>query len=171
MAHRRAALGSLAFFVLAPGSTAGLVPWLLTHWSGSAPAWTRVTGAVLTAAGAALVAAAFVQFVVEGRGTPAPVAPTEELVVGGLYRWVRNPMYLAVATAIAGQAVMFASLAVGVWLIVFVLAVTAFVRSYEEPTLRRTHGASYAAYTAAVPRWLPRRHPWQPSGGPAGSEE
>jgi protein-S-isoprenylcysteine O-methyltransferase Ste14 len=164
MAHPRAALGSLAFFVLAPGTTAGLVPWLVTHWSGGAAAWARVAGGLMAAAGAALVAAAFVQFVVEGRGTPAPVAPTEELVVGGLYRWVRNPMYLGVAAAIAGQAVMFASLGVAAWLAAFVLAVTAFVLVYEEPTLRRTYGASYDAYTAAVPRWLPRWTPWRPPG-------
>ncbi|RNM16150.1 methyltransferase family protein [Nocardioides pocheonensis] len=162
MARRRAALGSLAFFVLAPGSTAVLVPWLVTRWNGGAPVWAQATGAVVTAAGAALVVATFVQFVVEGRGTPAPVAPTEELVVGGLYRWVRNPMYLGVAGAIAGQAVMFASVGVGAWLAAFLLAVTAFVRGYEEPTLRRTYGASYEAYTAAVPRWLPRRRPWHP---------
>ena len=160
MARRRAALGSLAFFVLAPGSTAVLVPWLVTRWRGGAPAWAQALGAVVTTAGAALVVATFVQFVIEGRGTPAPVAPTEELVVGGLYRWVRNPMYLGVAGAIAGQAVMFASVGVVVWLAAFVLAVTAFVRGYEEPTLRRTFGASYEAYAAAVPRWLPRRHPW-----------
>src|SRR5690349_16095058 len=109
MARRRAALGSLAFFVLAPGTTAVLVPWLVTRWTGGAPVWAEALGAVVTTAGTALVVATFVQFVVEGRGTPAPVAPTEELVVGGLYRWVRNPMYLGVAGAIAGQAVMFAS--------------------------------------------------------------
>lgn len=162
MARRQAALGSLAFFVLAPGSTAVLVPWLVTRWSGRAPASAQAAGAVVTAAGAALVVATFMQFVVEGRGTPAPVAPTEELVVGGLYRWVRNPKYLGVAGAIAGQAVVFSSVGVGAWLVAFLLAVTAFVRGYEEPTLRRTYGASYEAYVAAVPRWLPRRHPWRP---------
>src|SRR5690242_2503514 len=103
------ALGSLAFFVLAPGGTAVLVPWLITRWHSDAPPWAAVIGAVVVVAGSALVVAAFVQFVVGGRGTPAPVAPTEELVVGGLYRWVRNPMYVGVAGAIAGQAVLFAS--------------------------------------------------------------
>jgi len=162
MANRRAALGSLAFFVLAPGSTAGLVPWLVTSWEGHASGWAVGVGAGVTVAGTALVVAAFVQFVTEGRGTPAPVAPTQELVVGGLYRWVRNPMYLGVAAAIAGQAVMFASLGVVLWLVVFVAAVTAFVRLYEEPTLRRTYGPSYETYAAAVRRWIPRLRPWQP---------
>lgn len=162
MANRRAALGSLAFFVIAPGSTAGLVPWLVTGWEGDAPGWAVGVGAAATVAGTVLVVAAFVQFVTEGRGTPAPIAPTQELVVGGLYRWVRNPMYLGVAAAIAGQAVMFASLGVVLWLVAFVAAVTAFVRLYEEPTLRRTYGPSYETYAAAVHRWIPRLRPWLP---------
>ena len=157
----RAAVGSLAFFVLAPGSTAGLVPWLVTGWHSDAPVWATAVGGVVVVAGTALVVAAFVQFVVEGRGTPAPVAPTEELVVGGLYRWVRNPMYVGVAAAIAGQALLFTSWGVAAWLVVFVAAVTTFVRLYEEPTLRRTYGTSYDAYTAAVRRWLPRVRPWR----------
>jgi protein-S-isoprenylcysteine O-methyltransferase Ste14 len=158
----RAAVGTIAFFLLAPGGTAGLVPWLITQWRGDAAPWARVTGAVFVVAGTLLVIAAFTQFVLEGRGTPAPVAPTQELVIGGLYRWVRNPMYLGVSTAIAGQAVMFGSVGVGVWLAVFVLATTTFTLVYEEPTLRRTYGASYDAYAAAVPRWRPRLTPWRP---------
>jgi protein-S-isoprenylcysteine O-methyltransferase Ste14 len=121
-----------------------------------------VAGAVVVAAGTLLVIAAFAQFVLEGRGTPAPIVPTQELVVGGMYRWVRNPMYLGVSMAIAGQAVLFGSVGVGVWLAVFVLATTMFTLVYEEPTLRRTYGASYDAYAAAVPRWRPRLTPWRP---------
>jgi protein-S-isoprenylcysteine O-methyltransferase Ste14 len=161
MANHRAALGSAAFFVLAPGTTAGLVPWLITRWQDPAPAWAAVAGGIVTGTGVALVAAAFVQFVAVGRGTPAPVAPTQELVVGGLYRWVRNPMYVGVAAAIAGQAVTFASVGLAVWLVGFVLAVTTFVRLYEEPTLRRAYGTSYEEYAAAVRRWLPRIRPWR----------
>lgn len=157
----RAAVGTIAFFFIAPGGTAGLVPWLITRWEGDAPTWAEVAGAVVVAAGTLLVIAAFAQFVLEGRGTPAPIAPTQELVVGGLYRWVRNPMYLGVSTAIAGQAVMFGSIGVGLWLAVFVLATTTFTLVYEEPTLRRTYGASYDAYAAAVPRWRPRLTPWR----------
>lgn len=161
-AHRPgAALGSALFFVLAPGSTAGLVPWLITGWRGTGAAWAVIVGAVATGLGLVVVVAAFVQFVVEGRGTPAPVAPTAELVVGGLYRLVRNPMYVGVAAAIAGQAVMFASLGTAAWLVAFVVAVTTFVRAYEEPTLRRTYGASYETYAAAVHRWVPRLRPWR----------
>jgi protein-S-isoprenylcysteine O-methyltransferase Ste14 len=160
MADRRAAWGSLLFFVLAPGSTAGLVPWLITRWHVDSPVWAEVAGSLVTVAGIALVVATFVQFVVEGRGTPAPVAPTQELVVGGLYRWVRNPMYLGVAAAIGGQALWFTDAGVALWLLAFVVAVSTFVVLYEEPTLRRTHGASYEAYTAAVRRWIPRVRPW-----------
>jgi protein-S-isoprenylcysteine O-methyltransferase Ste14 len=160
MAERRAVWGSLLFFAVAPGSTAGLVPWLITRWHSGTAAWAEVAGAIVTLTGATIVIAAFVQFVIEGRGTPAPVAPTQELVVGGLYRWVRNPMYLGVATAIAGQALAFGNLGVVLWLAVFVLAVTSFVIGYEEPTLRRSYGTSYDAYASAVHRWLPRARPW-----------
>lgn len=158
----RAALGSALFFVLAPGGTAGLVPWLITDWRGDAAGWAQALGGAVTLAGALLVLAAFVQFVVEGRGTPAPPAPTQTLVVGGLYRWVRNPMYVGVAGAIAGQAVLFASVGVALWLAGFVLAVTMFVMAYEEPTLRRTYGPAYDDYARAVRRWVPRLRPWRP---------
>lgn len=150
----------MLFFVLAPGSTAALVPWLITRWDSGSPAWAHVVGVAITLGGAGLVVASFVQFVIEGNGTPAPVAPTKELVIGGLYRWVRNPMYVGVAGAIGGQAIWFGSIGVAGWLVLFVLAVTTFVRVYEEPTLRRTYGASYEAYTAAVRRWIPRVRPW-----------
>ena len=116
----------------------------------------------MTLAGLAVAVAAFVQFVREGRGTPAPVAPTEELVIGGLYRYVRNPMYVAVASMIAGQVLIFRSTAVLIWLVLFLVAVVSFVTFYEEPTLRRTYGASYDRYRAAVPGWWPRLRAWQP---------
>lgn len=160
---KRATIGSAVFFVLAPGSTAGLVPWLLTDWRhGDDIGAVDVLGAVMALAGLAVAVAAFVQFVREGRGTPAPVAPTQELVVGGLYRYVRNPMYVAVASMIAGQALVFRSVPVLVWLAVFVVAVVSFVTWYEEPTLRRTYGASYDRYRDAVPAWWPRLRGWRP---------
>jgi protein-S-isoprenylcysteine O-methyltransferase Ste14 len=160
---KRAALGSAVFFVLAPGSTAGLVPWLLTGWHHAAGVGVLdVAGAVLVVAGFALAVAAFAQFVREGRGTPAPVAPTKELVVGGLYRYVRNPMYVAVAAMIAGQVLIFRSGPVLVWLVVFLVAVVSFVTWYEEPTLSRTYGESYERYRRAVPGWWPRLRPWRP---------
>ena len=100
----RAALGTTAFLLLAPGVTAGLIPYLLTGWQQhDAPVVARIAGAALIAAGATALLHAFARFVIEGLGTPAPVAPTERLVVGGLYRYVRNPMYLAVTSTILGQ--------------------------------------------------------------------
>ena len=160
---KRAAVGSAVFFVLAPGSTAGLVPWLLTGWRHRDPVGVLdVAGGLVVLAGLAVAVAAFVQFVREGRGTPAPVAPTQELVVGGLYRYVRNPMYLAVASMIAGQVLIFRSVAVLIWLGVFLVAVVSFVTGYEEPTLRRTYGESFDRYRSAVPGWWPRLRPWRP---------
>ncbi|HEY3140422.1 MAG TPA: isoprenylcysteine carboxylmethyltransferase family protein, partial [Acidimicrobiales bacterium] len=107
---------------------------------------------------------AFVRFVVEGVGTPAPVAPTEHLVVGGLYRYVRNPMYLAVLAAILGQALVLGRLVLVPYAAVVAAAFVAFVRGYEEPTLAWQFGDRYQAYRAAVPGWWPRRHPWRPAG-------
>ncbi len=160
---RRATLGTTAFFFAAPGTVAGLVPWLLTRWDRPAGGLrvADVLGGGLVAIGLAVVIAAFAQFVREGRGTPAPIAPTEQLVVGGLYRYVRNPMYLAVAAVIGGQALIFQSPAVLAWLLGFMVLVFAFVTAYEQPTLRRTYGAGYEAYCDAVPGWWPRLTPWR----------
>ena len=108
MRFATAAAGSSLFFALAPGVVAGVVPWWLTGWDAE-PAWLplRVLGALpCSAAGAAVLVHAFSRFVAEGLGTPAPVAPTRHLVVGGLYRWVRNPMYVAVVSCVAGQALL-----------------------------------------------------------------
>jgi len=102
-----AAAGSAGFLVAAPGVVAGVVPWLLTGWQSSdPPASVALLGAALIAGGAGVLLHAFGRFVVEGRGTPAPIAPTERLVIGGLYRHVRNPMYVAVGTVIVGQALL-----------------------------------------------------------------
>ena len=119
---------------------------------------------MLIAAGVAVLLSAFVRFVTEGVGTPAPVAPTQRLVVGGLYRYVRNPMYLAVAATIVGQALVLGQLVLLPYAAGFVLVVYAFVRLYEEPTLRRQFGDQYEEYRQAVPGWWPHRRPWTPVG-------
>jgi protein-S-isoprenylcysteine O-methyltransferase Ste14 len=154
-----AAAGSAAFFVVAPGVVVGLIPWALTGgWDARDP-WAPlvVLGAVLLAAGLLVLVYSFVRFVVEGIGTPAPVAPPEQLVVGGLYRYVRNPMYLAVTAMIVGQALILGRPALLLYAAAFVAAVASFVHFYEEPTLARRFGAEYDAYRRAVPAWWPRR--------------
>lgn len=160
-----AAAGSTLFFALAPGVVAGLVPWLLTGWDTADPAWpwpVRVIGAVLLAACAVVLIQAFVRFVREGRGTPAPVGPTERLVVGGLYRHVRNPMYVAVVGAIVGQALVLGRPVLLVYAALAGAGMALFVRGYEEPLLAARYGEQYRAYRRAVPGWLPRLRPWRP---------
>ncbi len=155
-----AGLGSLAFLVLAPGVVAGVLPWLITQWRPLPPAdlpgALRWAGLILIATGLVVVLEAFARFAWEGLGTPAPVAPTRTLVVSGFYRFVRNPMYVAVAAMIFGQAVLFASWGVALYGVVIVAAFHTFVRLYEEPTLRDAYGEQYAVYCATTPRWIPR---------------
>lgn len=158
------------FLVLVPGVVAGVVPWLLTGWRPAGPpAVVAVAGFVFCAAGTAALLHAFGRFVVDGLGTPAPVAPTERLVVSGLYRHVRNPMYLAVGAVIAGQALVLGRPVLALYGAAYALAVVLFVRRYEEPTLSRRFGEEYAAYRRAVPAWRPRRRPWKP-GARSGRE-
>jgi protein-S-isoprenylcysteine O-methyltransferase Ste14 len=163
MRRLKAALGSAVFLVVAPGVVAGLVPWLLTGWESNDPpdvvAW---LGGALAVAGVAVLLHAFARFVVEGLGTPAPVAPTQRLVVGGLYRHVRNPMYVAVAATIVGQALLLGRPALVLYAALFWLVVATFVHAYEEPTLSARYGEEYAAYRRAVPAWRPRLRPWTP---------
>ncbi len=155
--------GSAVFFVLAPGVVAGLVPWWLTERYGLPLAqWPLVTtGAVLIGASLAVLLHAFARFALEGTGTPAPVAPTDKLVVGGVYRYVRNPMYVAVISIILGQALIFAHWPLVAYAALVGAAMAAFVRGYEEPVLARRYGTQYEAYRGAVPGWLPRLTPWK----------
>lgn len=160
----QAIAGSALFLIAAPGVVAGVMPWVLTDryrlplstLPGLVPA-----GWILILAAAALLLHSFARFALEGQGTPAPVAPTERLVVGGIYRHVRNPMYVAVLSIILGQALLFSSWAVFGYGIVAAAAMVSFVRLYEEPTLARRYGEEYEAYRRAVPGWLPRLTPWR----------
>jgi protein-S-isoprenylcysteine O-methyltransferase Ste14 len=161
-----AILGSAVFLVVAPGIVAGLIPWWISGrrlqppFPGSQAL--RVAGGLLITFGAAVLLDSFRRFAVQGLGTPAPVFPTRHLVVTGLYRYVRNPMYVAVVSAIIGQALLFGNvrlLAYGgvVWLLFH-----AFVLFYEERALRASFGDEYDAFCAQVPRWIPRVTPWAP---------
>jgi protein-S-isoprenylcysteine O-methyltransferase Ste14 len=161
-----AAIGTAVFFLAAPCVVAGVVPWLITGWqlsaTGSALDIVRiVVGSLLVIAGVVVVVRNFVRFVAEGRGTPAPIAPPDQLVVGGDYRYVRNPMYVAVIAAVLGQALIFGSFGLLIYAATIWLATATFVRAYEEPTLRERFGASYEAYRRNVRAWLPRLRPWQ----------
>ncbi|MES0101708.1 isoprenylcysteine carboxylmethyltransferase family protein [Mesorhizobium sp. M0019] len=156
--------GSVIFLAVAPGVVAGLLPWLLTDryrlpWS-RLPGFVPV-GWLLVVPGTAILLHAFARFALEGLGTPAPVAPTERLVVGGIYRHVRNPMYIAVLSIVLGQALLFSSWTVAAYLVIAAAAMISFVRLYEEPTLARRYGDEYEAYRRAVPGWLPRLTPWR----------
>ena len=168
MRRSTAAVGSALFFLLAPGVVVGLIPWALTRWQVREPLpyWApmRVLGTILLVAGLIALIQAFVRFVVEGLGTPAPIAAPERLVVGGLYRYVRNPMYVAILAVIVGQALLLGHLGLLLYAAAIWLIAAAFVRFYEEPTLTRHFGADYEAYRRAVPAWWPRLRPWKPSG-------
>ena len=117
----------------------------------------------MTLVAALFLVSAFVRFVVEGLGTPAPVAPTQHLVVGGVYRYVRNPMYLAVIAAVAGQALLFGQLGLLAYAFTAGLAMVAFARLYEEPYLADRFGEEYERYRREVPGWVPRFTPWKPN--------
>src|SRR5262245_35458686 len=141
-----AAVGSAAFFVVAPGTVVGLIPWLITHWEvpDSTSGWrvAQVVGVLLIVAGLIPPVHAFAQFAKAG-GTPMPVAPTERLVVSGFNRFVRNPMYVGLLIAILGQALLFRSLGLLVYAAVVWITTASFVRWYEEPTLSRLYGTEY----------------------------
>ncbi|WP_457094836.1 methyltransferase family protein [Microvirga sp. P5_D2] len=126
----------------------------------------RWLGGALILFGAAVVLDSFARFALQGRGTPAPIYPTATLVVSGAYRYVRNPMYLAVMALIAGQGLLIGSLPLVLYALVFGVVTHLFVLVYEEPTLHSTYGAQYEAYAADVRRWLPRLTPCH-SGVPA----
>jgi protein-S-isoprenylcysteine O-methyltransferase Ste14 len=167
MTRTRAAVGSLLFAVGQPGVVAGLVPyWITGGWVGSGPPLAlQVAGVALLAAGLGVLAQTIIRFAVEGLGTPFPPAPTERLVVGGLYRYVRNPMYIAVIATILGQAAILGRAELFVYAAVVWVIVASFVRFYEEPTLAAKYGAQYDAYRRAVRGWVPRATPWRGDGG------
>lgn len=162
---RRAAaiLGSAIFLVLAPGTVAVLVPFWISHWQPSPAASSPllVIGILLIAAGGPVLLDSFARFALQGLGTPAPVLPPSRLVVTGLYRYVRNPMYVAVVSLILGQAAIFANLRLAVYGLLVWLTFHLFTVLYEEPKLRATFGGEYEGFCAAVPRWIPRFHPWR----------
>jgi protein-S-isoprenylcysteine O-methyltransferase Ste14 len=153
-----AILKTAVFTVLAPGIVAGYVPWRLRQSSvvmvGGPQRWAAF---LVIALGCAIyLHTAFWGFAMIGGGTPAPIAPTKRLVVQGLHRFVRNPMYIGVLLIVAGQAWLFWSRSLFLYTAVLWLAFHLFVLTYEEPTLRKQFGESYERYRVAVPRWIPK---------------
>ena len=160
-----ALLGTALFLVLAPGCVAGLLPWWISRWRFLTPfpgyAPLRFIGAIFIAAGTFVVLDSFARFALQGLGTPAPVFPTKHLVIKGFYRYVRNPMYVAVIAVILGQALLFGDVRVFEYALFAWLVAHLFVLAYEESTLRKTFGAEYESFRANVPRWIPRLTPWR----------
>ncbi len=160
-----AVIGSLVFLVIAPGFVTGLIPWWLCQWQMKTPffgfTFVRIVGVVLFVPGAIGLLDSFARFPLQGLGTPSPVLPTKHLVVTGLYRYVRNPMYVAVASLIFGQGLFFGSPRVLEYGCVVCLLFHLFVLLYEEPTLKASFGEEYKTYCSYVRRWLPRLTPWK----------
>ncbi len=155
---RRSTVLTVLFAIVAPGTTVGLLPWLVARWfpepSFEGP-W-RWVGFLLIVPGGLIVADSMLRFVREGRGTPAPVAPPDRLVITGLFRFVRNPMYVGIVSVALGEALLYGRLAVFAYAGLLWLAFHLFVVVYEEPNLRATFGAAYEGYLRTVPRWIPR---------------
>jgi protein-S-isoprenylcysteine O-methyltransferase Ste14 len=166
MKRASAIFGSAIFLVVAPGTLAIYLPWTVTRWRFAPPLLGvfsfRIIGALLIAAGLPVLLDSFARFAIQGLGTPAPIAPPQRLVVTGLYRWVRNPMYVAVALLIFGQGLLFGSVRLLQYGLLVWLAFFAFVVLYEEPALSRKFGKEYEEFCRQVPRWIPRLKPLKP---------
>jgi protein-S-isoprenylcysteine O-methyltransferase Ste14 len=162
-----AVVGSLLFLFIAPGTVDGLAPWWISRWRIQAPLlgfpFFRVIGVLFIITGIAVLLDSFARFAFQGLGTPAPVFPTRHLVVTGLYRHVRNPIYIANVLVIAGQGLLFGDVRLLEYGALVWLAFHLFVLGYEEPKLRATFGGEYEDFCAHVPRWLPRARPWRPA--------
>ena len=156
------AMRTLAYATLFVGLLLIWLPARVLAWSGlrrpTGIAAPQIAGVMVTAIGAALVAWCVVSFVRIGRGTPAPFDAPRRLVVRGPYRFVRNPMYMGAALALAGAALFCQSAALLVYCAAFLLCFHLFVILYEEPTLRRKFGREYEGYCRQVRRWWPGLH-------------
>jgi protein-S-isoprenylcysteine O-methyltransferase Ste14 len=163
----RAWVGTVGFLVLTPGVVAGLIPAAITGWRIPwAGGWSSPVAAVaglVIACGVLVLLDAFVRFA-RADGTPAPPMPTAHLVVVGPYRYVRNPMYVAVLAVILGQALLCGSVGALLYAGAVLLAVASFVVGYEEPTLELEYGDEYREYRRNVRRWIPRLRPWTAAG-------
>jgi protein-S-isoprenylcysteine O-methyltransferase Ste14 len=154
-------LRSIFFTLVIPGTVAVLIPYLIVSRGGGSVAgpWTplRLLGLVLMVVGTAILIRCIWDFATKGQGTLAPIDPPKELVVQGLYRYVRNPMYLGVLILLLGETAFFKSTALLQYTIAWFIVVNLAVVLYEEPSLRSRFGDSYERYSRSVRRWLPTR--------------
>jgi protein-S-isoprenylcysteine O-methyltransferase Ste14 len=152
-------LKTVIFTILAPGTVTILIPgWLLSSPMGAASfdiGAFRYIGIGPILIGASIYLWCAWDFTFAGKGTPAPIDPPKELVVRGLYRYVRNPMYVGMVAVLIGETLFFQSLALAAYVGAVLLVFTLFVVLYEEPALTRKFGDSYRRYREAVPRWIP----------------
>lgn len=156
-------LKNLLFAIIAPGTVAVFLPLFIAGDRSPATGRSLAIAFILLGLGTLIYTWCVWDFASHGRGTPAPIDAPKRLVIRGLYRCTRNPMYLGVLTVIVGWAVFFQT-ATLVFYAVFVFACFhTFIRLYEEPALTRGFGNEYSAYTARVGRWLPK----PPQGPPA----
>ena len=150
---------SLFWVVVLPGMVAGYIPWRFFRIAQTYPRAGNaldMIGVALVAAGTLLLLFCVWEFARSGRGTLSPVDAPSELVVQGLYRFVRNPMYVGVAIILLGELLLVRSTGFAVYCAVWFIVVNAFVILYEEPALRRRFGVSYDHYTRRVHRWIPQ---------------
>jgi protein-S-isoprenylcysteine O-methyltransferase Ste14 len=151
------ALGSILFFILAPGMVAGFIPLALLRTGPQVQTGFLAYAAFpLWVIGTTVLIWCFWDFLVKGKGTPAPIDPPKELVVSGLYKYVRNPMYVGILLVILGHFLWFGFWNLLIYAAVVFAAFSAFVIFYEEPTLKRNFGAAYEDYLKRVPRWIPK---------------
>jgi len=145
------------FMLVVPGTIAGWLPWYISGWRRPRlDSALGFVGALVAVVGWLVLLWCARDFVVRGRGTPNPLDPPRALVVDGLYRFVRNPMYVAIVTSLLGQAAMYRSSAVAWYAVGMAAAFHLRVVLYEEPKLTELFGDSFADYRARVPRWIPR---------------
>ena len=160
-------LRSLFFALLIPGTMVVLIPHLIVNRAGARASnhtSSRLIGLLLILIGGSILLRCIWDFANKGRGTLAPVDPPRRLVVRGLYRYVRNPMYLGALIALLGQAMFFESTALVWYSALWLALVHLFVVFYEEPALRRQFGESFERYCVTVHRWIPRKARPAPKG-------
>jgi protein-S-isoprenylcysteine O-methyltransferase Ste14 len=151
------ALRSLLFLIVAPGMVAGYIPLALLRTGSQIETGVFAYLAFpLWLIGGIILLWSFWNFLIEGRGTPAPIDPPKELVAVGFYRYVRNPMYVGVLAMIIGHFLWFGYWNLLIYAIIVFIGFNLFVTYYEEPTLKTKFGAAYEDYLKKVPRWIPR---------------